>query len=447
MPLGNPSPRPSAAVAAVIAFVLFLPLSAADLYLSADRHGILPANATLISFVGLSCLFGAISLAGLARDRGRGLCSLYLAAAPPLIAFSLLTLVQLGGGFLPRADWIDSGKFIFLPLYSFIVLFFAVGIASSRSFHQYHRVIFAFCLLGAAGSILIDAFYPQSFSQVVDRPAGFDGNPNNSAMIVVMLAIATIDWTRVRTTDMLLWLVAGLAVAATLSRGGMILLAVAFLYYGIVSWRTGPRRYATNLSILLAAIAVIVPLYSLTGLGTTVYSAENGHLQLLTSIIRGDTASLTNDSRVALSRHFTDLISDGPILGYGTGLAMSYAAGPHNMFLTLWLENGIIGLSVYLMVLIVCLLHFRMIADSRAQAFCLVVLISSFFSHNLLSSRPMFTTLGLLSAMAVWQGPARSEPARSAAAPRLARSSRLAIRWSWLATTAGWPASLPYRRD
>jgi O-antigen ligase len=266
-------------------------------------------------------------------------------------------------------------------------------------------------------------------------------------MIVVMLAIATVDWTRSRTTDMLLWLIAGFAVAATLSRGGMILLAVAFLYYGIVSWRTGPHRYAMNLSILLVAIAVIVPLYSLTGLGTTVYSAENDHLQLLTGLLGGDTASLTNDSRVALARHFTDLISDRPILGYGTGLAMSYATGPHNMFLTLWLENGIVGLSVYLMALIVCLLHFRMIADSRAQAFCLAVLISSFFSHNLLSSRPMFVTLGLLSAMAVSQGHARSEPARSAAAPRLARSPRLAIQRPRLTMTPGWPASPQSRRD
>jgi O-antigen ligase len=446
MPSGSPPPptRPGALFAVVIACVLFLPLSEADLYLSADRHGALPVNATFISFVGLSSLFSAVSLAGLARDRGRGLCSLYLAAAPPLIAFALLTLVQIGGGFLPDANWLGGGRFIYLPLYGFTMLLFAMAIASSRAFHQYRRVILAICLLGAAGSIFIDVFFPQTFSRLATRPAGFDGNPNHAAMIVVILAIATVEWTRSRAADMLLWFIAGLAVAATLSRGGMILLAVVFLYYSIVSSRTGPRRYMKNLSILLVAVAVTVPLYSLTDLGTTVYSSENSRVQLLATLFSGDAASLTKDPRAELVDRFFDLISGRPILGYGTGRVMTYAEGPHNMFLALWFENGITGLLAYLMVLIVCFSYFRVTMDPRGQAFCMALFIFSFFSHNLLDSRPIYVTLGLLIAMAVSERRARSEPPRSAAASRLARSS---LRWSRLTTTAGWPALLPYRRD
>ena len=44
--------RPATAVGITIA--LFPPLTAADLYLSADRSGILPVNATVFSFLSLS---------------------------------------------------------------------------------------------------------------------------------------------------------------------------------------------------------------------------------------------------------------------------------------------------------------------------------------------------------------------------------------------------------
>src|SRR6185312_10693114 len=84
------------AIAAVgIAFGLFPPLTAADLYLSADRSGILPINATLITFLCLSSTFGLILFTAIVRDRGRGLCLTYLATAPVLVVFLLLTMVQL----------------------------------------------------------------------------------------------------------------------------------------------------------------------------------------------------------------------------------------------------------------------------------------------------------------------------------------------------------------
>src|SRR5262245_37389155 len=131
----------NAVIAIGIGLALFPPLTAADLYLSADRSGILPVNATAISFVSLSSAFGLILFTGLVRDRGRGICVAYLATAPVLFAFGLLTMVQLAGGFLPAAYWDGDGKFVFLPLYGFVVLMLSVGIASDPAFQQHHRVI------------------------------------------------------------------------------------------------------------------------------------------------------------------------------------------------------------------------------------------------------------------------------------------------------------------
>src|SRR5262249_3688340 len=318
MPSGNPqSPTCLRGVVALgIGLGLFLPLSAADLYLSADRSGILPVNATIISFVALSAVFGLVFLAELAGDRGRRLCSLYLGAAPPLIAFSLLTLVQLSGSFLPTAYWYDTGRYIFLPLYNLVMLFFAVGIASSRVFQQHHRAILAGCMLGAAGSIFLDLIHPQTFGQHLFRPAGFDRNTNHSSMIVVILAIATVDWTRSRAADMLLWLVAGLAVAATLSRGSMILFVIAFLYSAIVSARSEPNRFRKNISLLLVAVPAAAGAYFATNLSATTYSSDNNRILVLQRMLEGDTAEVMQDSRVELAYKYIHLVSERPWLGY-----------------------------------------------------------------------------------------------------------------------------------
>lgn len=447
--MGSPPPptRLGKFIAIGIALALFVPLSSADVYLS--RSGTIPVDATIISFVALSSVLGSILLLGLARDRGHDLCSTYRAATPVLLAFSPLTIVQLFGGFLPAAFSTSGGKFIYVyvSLYTLVMIFFSVGIAASPTVRQHFRLVLAISLVGATSSIFVDVFYPQTFSRLGTRPIGFERNPNHAAMIVVFLAIAAVDWTRSRTSDMLLWLITGLAVIATLSRSGMILLVVAFLYYSVASWRPGPQRYARNLSMLVGAVAVIVPLYSLTGLSTTTYSPESARVRLLAALLSGETAPLTTDTRVSLVADYIDLISDRPILGYGTGFFRSQVQGPHNMFLTLWVECGVMGLLAYLTALLACFWYFRAFADSRGKAFCMSLFVASFFSHNLLTVRPMIVTLGLLVGMVVSRGLAGLGPARSAATHGLARSSRLTIRRPRLTITPDWLVSPPYRRD
>ena len=394
------------AIAAVgIAFALFPPLTAADLYLSADRSGILPINATMITFLCLSSALGLILFSGLAHDRGRGLCLTYLATAPVLVAFLLLMMVQLAGGFLPGAYWAGSGKFVYLPLYGFVVLMLSVGIASAPAFRQYHRAILSACLLAAAASIFVDMFYPATFAQFNTRPAGFAKNPNGGAATVIILAIATVDWTRSRASDMLLWVIAGTAVVATMSRGGMASFALMFLLYSIVAARSGLQLYAKRLSIVFVAMAIVLPLYSISDLGSTVYSARNPRVQLLAALLSGDSAALTADSRVELATGYIELISERPILGHGTGfvtgrLQEAQARGPHNTFLLLWAENGLPGLAGYLTLLAVVFWYFRRFADRRGQALCAATFVLSIFNNDVLDIRPLIVALGLLSVFA-----------------------------------------------
>jgi O-antigen ligase len=180
--------------------------------------------------------------------------------------------------------------------------------------------------------------------------------------------------------------------------------------------------------VLSAGIPGIVAAYFASNLGATVYSAENDRILSLARLLNGDTATVLHDSRVALVSGYVDLISRHPIFGYGTGLIMSRAVGPHNMFLALWVENGVFGPLGYLMLLVGCFWHFRKTRDSRGQALCLALFVFSFFSHNLLnsSSRPIFVTLGLLSGIAVSVAGSKSAHSgatgRATARPLLART-------------------------
>jgi O-antigen ligase len=192
----------------------------------------------------------------------------------------------------------------------------------------------------------------------------------------------------------------------------MIMLAVAFLCYIVISARSGPNRILRNLLILLVAVIGVAAMYSVSHLGTTVYSSDNDRAQLLARELSGDTATLLQDSRVTLVSDYIGLISQHPILGHGTGFVMSQPQGPHNMFLTLWVENGVLGLFAYLMLLFACFFYFRRLADFRGQVFCLSVFVLSFFSHNILTTRSMIVTLGLLGTLAGLQNVARLKSVR-----------------------------------
>jgi O-antigen ligase len=391
-----------AAMAAGITIAIFPALTGADLYLSADRSGILPVNATAMSFISFSAVFSLILLTGLVRDRGRSFWCCYLVAAPLLVAFGLFTMARLAGGFLPAANWDGSGKFIYQPLYVFVLLLLSVGIASASVFRRYHRHILSACLLAAAGSIFVDVFYPGTFSKIYTRPAGFLINPNGGAATVAILAIATVNWTRSRASDMLLWLIAGTAAIATLSRGGILFFAVVFFLYNVIVARSGLRIYVRSFSILLAATTIVVTAYSAADLGSRVYSAENRRLQLIAGNLSGD-SDLMADSRIALAYHYIDMISERPILGHGAGFVQLQTKGPHNTFLTLWVEHGLPGLVGYLTLIVVAFWYFRTRGDTRGQALCAGMFIPGIFDSDLLDLRPLIVALGLLSVLAIPQ--------------------------------------------
>jgi O-antigen ligase len=173
--------------------------------------------------------------------------------------------------------------------------------------------------------------------------------------------------------------------------------------------------------MVLAAVAIVVALYSIANLGGTVYSVENQRVQLLSALLSGESSVVTEDSRVDLASKYIDIISERPILGYGTGFVTGTGqGGPHNTFLMLWVENGLPGLAGYLMLLALAFWYFRTRGDARGQSLCAVVLVFSIFENDVTELRTLVVALGLLSVLSVPERVVGFEGARSSASRRSA---------------------------
>jgi O-antigen ligase len=79
-------------------------------------------------------------------------------------------------------------------------------------------------------------------------------------------------------------------------------------------------------------------------------------------------------------RHALAEAIDTPVLGHGLGYTSiwGYFQGPHNMYLLFLVEGGLLGLTVYLLLIAVLWQS----AKGIGRVLTSQIVISSFFSHN-----------------------------------------------------------------
>ena len=92
-----------------------------------------------------------------------------------------------------------------------------------------------------------------------------------------------------------------------------------------------------------------------------------------------------------------DLAMENPALGAGVGTIHLLPEGPHNMFLAMMVDYGIVGLIVYLF-MIGRLVQIAIGGERRASSLILLVVawlvIFGFASHNLLENTVTIPLLG-----------------------------------------------------
>jgi O-antigen ligase len=365
----------------VVGFICIF-LSRVDAF--AFGHQIIAARPIAI-FIG-----GAIPIVLASVSYGRGVEAV-VRARHALLPLGAMVLVGLLNSLFNQTSESADIRLSYGFVVAALVFVFGVTLAGLGIRPWVWRVALSMALVITCATILWDGFVPGSFSVLQSRAAGLGENPNVGALTAVLLLASCLSWDRRSASwvDGFALLLTGVSVFLTQSRGGvlsLILVAGAYLYSR--AWRT----------------SILLPVVAASALGTLVLiaSVAGGPMSDILSgegrsglVVRGDEAY--DDSAQERLRAVTDsieLIAQHPLLGWGNGHTMSIRIGPHNMFLSRWLDNGILGLLTYCWWLATIVVLSWKARNTEALILTLVVVLHSFLSHNLLDDRTVLILMG-----------------------------------------------------
>jgi len=90
------------------------------------------------------------------------------------------------------------------------------------------------------------------------------------------------------------------------------------------------------------------------------------------------------------------LIEAAPLSGHGTGFSRTMSELPHNIYIQQWVNNGAVGLLLYLGFMTSAFCTFLYRGSRNGIALIIIAAIGGIFSHNILDQRPFLILLGLL---------------------------------------------------
>ncbi len=250
---------------------------------------------------------------------------------------------------------------------------------------------------------LIDVAGVYLFSVAEGRGAGFYGNPNISAVYLVMGMIVTASLVPPRYRLWYCFLV-GVGVIATFSRSGLLLWLVSV--YGLGREQLF-RLSKTALNVMVASIVALVIFMQVgenlvTGLGLDKYLSENATQRLHLDLDRDDSLQ----GRMEVARRSLELIQESPWVGHGLGAhnLLKTRVAPHNMYLLIGVELGILGVALYLFLLVTL----WRVKSPVARVFAVALGVWSLFDHNIVDHNGLWLAYAVLAGYALAPKPARS---------------------------------------
>jgi O-antigen ligase len=283
----------------------------------------MPIDATL----GLGALLATVCFVRFASGRAR---RLPYGLALTLAVVGLALVGSLGWTPAPAYGTEKAEKFLSLTLLAAVAPFFLIEDESDlRRFFSWTVVI----ALAAAMLALVHPPPPGAERLELGAAANTIGSAQllcTAAIVLLLGALAKRTW-RLRATAMGV----GLIVVATAvgSRGPLLALALALGVTAAVWVMRVPRKMVPLLLAVVAGLAV-VPFVSLP--------ETSG--QRLAAAARDPIATFQENSRSFLYRQALELINEQPLRGVGAGgfNSVSPDKWPHNLFLELWSELGVV---------------------------------------------------------------------------------------------------------
>jgi O-antigen ligase len=245
---------------------------------------------------------------------------------------------------------------------------------------------------------------------VPGRGAGTFVNPNAAAALIVMGTMIALPFVPMRLRSILL-VAALVGIAPTSSRSG-------FLYAGVMIIGAMCLRLLNRAQVLVLAVALPV-LIALTAVYYDKLMEASDVTRLDQIVLRlawfddveeedGSVAS-----RKMAAAHARDMFLEKPVTGHGLGSTSleSLADSPHNMYLMLAAEQGVLGLALYVFLIAIMYLRGRGVARAAAtreehdigktlMLYALFLAAQGFFSHNVLEEPHGIFAIAFLAAAA-----------------------------------------------
>jgi hypothetical protein len=181
-------------------------------------------------------------------------------------------------------------------------------------------------------------------STVEGRTAGFIGDSNDSGIAIVCSLGIFLTLSRKFRHDVMMLAVAAAGIVPTLSRSGLLVYALVAVTWAALNLRAHFTR------IMLSSAALIVA--ALTAVSFIAGSTQDKNVRdRISAIFGGDVDKMASNERL---KDLTDGVHAAmlrPVTGHGTGAGFG-GWKPHNQFVSLWLDLGILAAGAYALILL-----------------------------------------------------------------------------------------------
>lgn len=318
-----------------------------------------------------------------------------------IYCFVAIVVMAFVGASLPNADLGEGNMNVIYPVLDFLIYFFAIPLAIIFRSSISWKIANGIALIAIVGSILIDANYPGTFSSLEARAAGFGVNPNRGAAISAILLIGVLDWQKPRISMMAcIWSLLSFAgVFMTMSRSGILLLGlVGTLYLRQCIRRNGIGTLVVMSGLVVSAGSYLIVAADAAKSSLPLFEGKSSRANLFNGEI--NSMDTSDDARIYLIYEYLDMISQRPLSGHGTGFTESNEHGAHNIYLARWVDNGVVGVGAYLL-LLGLMLRLGLRAKSwECIATSLFVLVYGCFTHNLLEQKNVLLFMAIVAGRA-----------------------------------------------
>jgi len=273
-------------------------------------------------------------------------------------------------------------------LLSFLVIFQQGGVRNVK-------LAILIVVLFAVPMNFIDFISPM-WSKVPGRASGIYMNPNTSGKILVfaMVASITVVPSKFRT---LYCMFVGAGVLVTFSRTSWLIWALALTVLAGSGYIAFKRKSVSLVFVGLLSCLVIYSLITGGALGLISDSPVGQYLKPST-LARLGGADITVDSSVAgrtvVALKSLDVFQQYPWFGAGLGYTREwdYNISPHNMYLMMAAEGGMLGLALFISLLVILWRN----TDNIGRLLVVLFAVRSISSHNMLDQATTLVMLVLI---------------------------------------------------